>query len=68
MKRLNDFKLSLIQKMNSSITFKRISGNGENMASFNLKQNDVSTDRLALLFKLNSESIFLTNEITNEGK
>ena len=33
----------------------------------NLKKNDVNSDRLAMLFKLNSESIFLTGEITNEG-
>ena len=53
--------------MNRNIIFKRISSNGEVTTSFNLKKNDVNSDRLAMLFKLNSESIFLTGEITNEG-
>ena len=49
--------------MNRNITFKRISSNGEVTTSFNLKKNDVNSDRLAMLFKLNSESIFLYDTI-----
>lgn len=54
--------------MNQNITFKRVASNDENTTSFNLKKNDVNSDRLAMLFKLNAESIFLTSEISNEGK
>ena len=43
--------------MNRNITFKRISSNGEVTTSFNLKKNDVNSDRLAMLFKLNSPEL-----------
>ena len=51
----------------STILFKRLTGNGETLSSFNLKLSDINSDRLAMLFKLNQESLFLTSEVSNEG-
>ena len=49
----------------ANISFRKLDSQGNVSKVFNLRQEDVSPERLSMLFRLEKESIYLTTE-TNE--
>jgi hypothetical protein len=46
----------------TSLTFKRVTANGNVVASFALRHDDVTIKKLSILFKVTAESLFLTTD------